>query len=98
MLFRSGATAPDPIYQRWFKEYNKKNPGVQITYQSVGSGAGIKQFIAKTVDFGATDSALKSDEKEKVPADRGPAIQVPSTGLFLVFAYNLDGVKDLKSR
>ena len=92
----AGATAPDPIYQRWFKEYNKKNPGVQITYQSVGSGAGIKQFIAKTVDFGATDSALKSDEKEKVPADRGPAIQVPSTGLFLVFAYNLDGVKDLK--
>lgn len=92
----AGASAPDPLYQRWFKEYNKKNPTVQISYQSVGSGAGIKQFINKTVDFGATDSALKKEEKEKVPAERGPAIQVPSTGLFVVFAYNLDGVKGLK--
>lgn len=92
----AGASAPDPLYQRWFKEYNQKNPNVQITYQSVGSGAGIKQFMAKTVDFGATDSALKKDEKAQFPADRGVAIQVPSTGLFVVFAYNLDGVKGLK--
>lgn len=92
----AGATAPNPLYQRWFAEYNKKNPNVQVSYQSVGSGAGVKQFLAKTVDFGATDSALKSDEKVQFPTDRGTAIQVPSTGLFVVFAYNLDGVKGLK--
>jgi phosphate transport system substrate-binding protein len=92
----AGATAPNPLYQKWFAEFNKKNPNIQISYQSVGSGAGIKQYLAKTVDFGATDSALKKDEKEQFPADRGTAIQVPSTGLFVVFAYNLDGVKGLK--
>ncbi len=92
----AGATAPNPLYQRWFAEFNKKNPTIQISYQSVGSGAGVKQYLAKTVDFGATDSALKKDEKEQFPADRGKALQVPSTGLFVVFAYNLDGVKGLK--
>lgn len=95
-LSGAGATAPNPLYQAWFAAYNKKNPNVQISYQSVGSGAGVKQFLAQTVDFGATDSALKPDEREKYPAAAGKPIQVPSTGLFVVFAYNLDGVKDLK--
>ncbi len=92
----AGATAPNPVYQAWFAEYNKKNPNIQISYQSVGSGAGVKQFLAQTVDFGATDSPLKADEREKYPAAAGKPIQVASTGLFVVFAYNLDGVKDLK--
>ena len=92
----AGATAPAPLYQRWLAEYNKKFPNIQISYQSVGSGTGVKQFLAKTIDFGATDAPLKKDEREKFPSDRGTAIQVPSTGLFIVFAYNLDGVKDLK--
>lgn len=95
-LSGAGATAPNPLYQAWFAAYNKKNPTVQISYQSVGSGAGVKQFLAQTVDFGATDSALKPEEREKYPAAAGKPIQVPSTGLFVVFAYNLDGVKDLK--
>ncbi len=95
-LSGAGATAPNPLYQAWFAAYNKKNPNTQISYQSVGSGAGVKQFLAQTVDFGATDSALKSEEREKFPAAAGKPIQVPSTGLFVVFAYNLDGVKDLK--
>jgi phosphate transport system substrate-binding protein len=95
-LSGAGATAPNPLYQAWFAAYNKKNPNTQISYQSVGSGAGVKQFLAQTVDFGATDSALKSEEREKYPAAAGKPIQVPSTGLFVVFAYNLDGVKDLK--
>ena len=95
-LSGAGATAPNPLYQAWFAAYNKKNPNVQISYQSVGSGAGVKQFLAQTVDFGATDSALKAEEREKYPATAGKPIQVPSTGLFVVFAYNLDGVKDLK--
>ncbi len=92
----AGATAPYPLYQKWFADYAKVNPAVQIGYESVGSGAGVKQFIAETVDFGATDSALKAEEKSQVPAKRGKAIQIPSTGLFVVLAYNLDGVTDLK--
>ncbi len=91
-----GASAPSPLYDRWFKEFNTKNPNVQISYQSKGSAAGVKAYLAKTVDFGATDSALKKDEKEQFPADRGQSVQVPSTGLFVVFAYNLDGVKSVK--
>lgn len=95
-LSGAGATAPNPLYQRWFQDYNKTNPSVQISYDSVGSGAGVKRFLDQTIDFGATDSALKPDERAKLAADRGKAIQVPSTGLFVVFAYNLDGVTDLK--
>ncbi len=92
----AGASAPNPLYQRWFQEYNKANPNVQISYQSVGSGAGVKQFLAETVDFGATDSALKDEERKEVKAERGKVVQVPTTGLFIVFAYNLDGVDGLK--
>jgi len=92
----AGATAPEPLYQRWFAEYRNQNPNVQISYQGVGSGAGIKQFNAGTVDFGATDSPLKDDERKAYPSNRGTLIQVPSTGVFIVFAYNLDGVDELK--
>jgi phosphate transport system substrate-binding protein len=92
----AGATAPNPLYQRWFQEYNKLNPNIQISYDSVGSGAGVKRFIDQTVDFGASDATLKEEDRAKLPAERGKAIQVPSTGLFVVFAYNLDGVDNLK--
>lgn len=92
----AGATAPNPLYQRWFQEYNKQKPTVQISYDSVGSGAGVKRFIDQTVDFGATDSVLKDDERAQIPAERGQVIQVPSTGLFVVLAYNLDGVDNVK--
>ena len=92
----AGATAPNPLYQRWFQEYNKQKPTVQISYDSVGSGAGVKRFLDQTVDFGASDAVLKADERSKLPADRGAAIQVPTTGLFVVLAYNLDGVDNLK--
>ena len=96
-LSGAGATFPAPLYQRWFAEYNKANPGTQISYQSVGSGAGVEQFLAGTVDFGASDAPLKPAEranfKTKFSAE---PIQVPMTGGSVVFAYNLDGVKDLK--
>src|SRR5438034_511310 len=52
----AGATFPNPIYQKWFSEYNKLHPDVRINYQSVGSGAGIRQITNRTVFFGATDS------------------------------------------
>jgi phosphate transport system substrate-binding protein len=95
-LSGAGATFPAPLYQRWFSEYNKLNPSVQISYQSVGSGAGVKQFLAQTVDFGASDAPLKDDERKEFPADRGQPLQLPMTGGGLVFAYNLDGVDNLK--
>ena len=96
-LSGAGASFPAPLYQRWFADYNKANPSTQISYQSVGSGAGIEQFLAGTVDFGATDAPLKAEERAKFKAKySAEPIQVPMTGGSVVFAYNLDGVKDLK--
>ncbi len=96
-LSGAGATFPAPLYQRWFADYNKTNPGTQISYQSVGSGAGVEQFLAGTVDFGASDAPLKPEERAKFKTKfSAEPIQVPMTGGSVVFAYNLDGVKDLK--
>jgi phosphate transport system substrate-binding protein len=91
----AGASAPAPLYQKWFAEYAEKT-GTKIGYESVGSGAGIKQYLAETVDFGASDAALKDDERAGFPAARGKVIQVPTTGLFVVLAHNLTGVDGLK--
>jgi phosphate transport system substrate-binding protein len=91
----AGASAPAPLYQKWFAEYAEKT-GTKIGYESVGSGAGIKQYMAETVDFGASDAALKDDERAAFPAARGKVIQVPTTGLFVVFAHNVEGMDDLK--
>ena len=96
-LSGAGATYPAPLYQRWFAEYNKVNPGIQVSYQSVGSGAGVEQFLAGTVDFGASDAPLKTEDRAKFKTKFGAEpVQVPMTGGIVVFAYNLDGIKDLK--
>jgi phosphate transport system substrate-binding protein len=96
-LSGAGASFPAPLYQRWFADYNKTNPGTQISYQSVGSGAGVEQFLAGTVDFGATDAPLKAEERAKFKTKySAEPIQIPMTGGSVVFAYNLEGVKDLK--
>lgn len=96
-LSGAGASFPAPVYQRWFADYNKANPDTQISYQSVGSGAGIEQFLAGTVDFGASDAPLKDEEKAQFEQKYGAApIQVPMTSGAIVFAYNLDGVDELK--
>ena len=58
----TGATFPAPLYERWFAEYNKLHPNVQINYQALGSGAGIKQFQQNLVDFGASDAAMTDAE------------------------------------
>ncbi|MEX0267644.1 phosphate ABC transporter substrate-binding protein PstS [Leptolyngbyaceae cyanobacterium UHCC 1019] len=92
----AGASAPNSLYQRWFSEYRTVKPNVQVSYQSIGSGAGVNQFLAQTVDFGATDDPIKGADAAKFPKDRGTLIQIPTTGLFVVFAYNLEGIKDLK--
>ena len=91
----AGASFPAPLYQRWFSEYNKQNPNVQVTYQSVGSGAGVEQFIQQTVDFGASDVAMKDEEIEKVEPQPG-VVMLPMTAGSIVLAYNLPGVEDLK--
>jgi len=89
----AGATFPSPIYQRWGQDYNKTNPDVQVNYQSIGSGAGVKQFVAGTVDFGASDAAMSDEEIAKAPAG---VVMLPMTAGSIVLAYNLPGVTDLK--
>lgn len=94
-LTGAGASFPAPLYQRWFADYNKVNPGVQISYQSVGSGAGVEQFTKGTVDFGASDTGMKKEEIAKIPAEKG-VVLLPMTAGAVVVAYNLPDVKELK--
>jgi phosphate transport system substrate-binding protein len=93
-LVGAGATFPAPLYQRWFQDLNGKYSKVQVNYQSVGSGAGVEQFTKGTVDFGASDTAMKDEEIQKV-ADRG-VILLPMTAGSIVLAYNLPDVAELK--
>ena len=96
-LSGAGASFPAPLYQRWFSEFNKLNPDVEISYQSVGSGAGVEQYLQGTVDFGATDKPLSEEERAIFEAAYGQApIQVPMTAGSVVFAYNLPGVDSLE--
>ena len=94
-LTGAGASFPAPLYQRWFQDFNQVNPKLQINYQSVGSGAGVEQFTKGTVDFGASDTAMKDDEIAKVPADKG-VLLLPMSAGSIVIAYNLPDVKELK--
>lgn len=84
-LTGAGATFPDPIYKRWFLTYNQKT-GVQINYQSIGSGGGIKQFTEGTVDFGATDSPMNADQ---LTAVNGQVLHLPTVLGAVVLTYNL---------
>lgn len=91
----AGASFPAPLYQRWFAEFNDQYPGVEISYQSVGSGAGVQQYLAGTVDFGATDAPLTDEEREQFREEYdAEPIQVPMTAGTVVFAYNLAGVEE----
>ena len=92
-LSGAGATFPAPLYQRWAVEYNKQVPAIKVNYQSVGSGAGVKNFLQGVVDFGASDAAMTDEEIAKAP--RG-AVLVPATAGSVVLAYNLEGVPNLK--
>lgn len=89
----AGASFPAPLYAKWFRDYSSAHPNVQIDYQSVGSGSGIKNFIEKTVDFGASDAAMKPEEIAEVPEG---VVLLPMTAGSIVLAYNLEGVRDLK--
>jgi phosphate transport system substrate-binding protein len=89
----SGASFPAPLYNKWFKLYYEAHPDVRVDYQSVGSGAGVKAVQDKTVDFGASDAAMSTEEIAKV--DVGVQL-LPMTAGSIVLAYNLDGVDGLK--
>lgn len=89
----AGATFPFPVYSRWFKEYSKVHPDVQINYQSIGSGGGIKQLLEGTVDFGASDDPMKKEETAKA---KHPVIHVPTVLGAVVVSYNLNLAKPLK--
>jgi phosphate transport system substrate-binding protein len=89
----AGASFPAPLYMKWFKDYGAAHSDVMIDYQSVGSGSGVKSVIDKTVDFGASDAAMKPDEIAKV--DVGVQL-LPMTAGAIVLAYNLEGVDNLK--
>jgi len=89
----AGATFPNPMYSKWFDEYHKKNPSLQINYQSIGSGGGIKQVTEGTVDFGATDGPM-TDEQLKAYADKHGSgiLHFPTVLGAVVPTYNIPGV------
>ena len=89
----AGASFPAPLYLKWFKTYGAAHPNVQVDYQSVGSGSGVKSFIDKTVDFAASDAAMSPDEIAKV---NGGVQLVPMTAGAIVLAYNLPNVSNLQ--
>jgi phosphate transport system substrate-binding protein len=85
----AGATFPYPIYSKWFSEYNKLHPEVEINYQSIGSGGGIRQLTNQTVFFGATDGPMTSDQQFAAP---GPVLHLPTVLGAVVPIYNIPGV------
>jgi phosphate transport system substrate-binding protein len=87
-LTGAGATFPDPIYKKWAAEYARAT-GVQINYQSIGSGGGIRQYTEGTVDFGATDGPMTA---EQLAAVQGRVIHLPTVLGAVVATYNLPGV------
>ena len=89
-LTGAGATFPNPIYTKWFDAYHKKT-GVQINYQSIGSGGGIRQFTEGTVDFGATDGPMNESQIAAVNAN---VLHVPTVLGAVVVTYNLPGLAD----
>jgi phosphate transport system substrate-binding protein len=85
----AGATFPYPIYSKWFDEYRKQHPNVQVNYQSIGSGGGIKQLSAGTVFFGATDGPMTDEQLKAAPS---PILHFPTVLGGVVPVYNIPGV------
>ena len=86
----AGATFPFPLIDTWRIDYQKVHPEVNINYQSIGSGGGVKQFTEKTVDFGATDAPLTQNESQKASG----AVHIPETIGSVVAAYNIPNIPD----
>src|SRR5580704_7010224 len=92
-LTGAGATFPNPIYSKWFSEYASAHPGVQINYQSIGSGGGIRQVTAGLVDFGATDGPATD---EQLASSKTKLIHIPTVLGAVVPIFNVPGVNDVK--
>lgn len=87
----AGATFPYPIYSKWFSEYQKTHTNVEFNYQSIGSGGGIKQVLAQTVDFGATDAPMTDAEMKSAKA---PIRHIPTVLGAVTVAYNVKGLEN----
>ena len=85
----AGATFPYPMYSKWFSEYNKLHPEIQFNYQSIGSGGGIRQVLASTVDFGASDGPMSD---EQLAQAKTKILHIPTVLGAVVPAYNTPGV------
>ncbi len=94
----AGATFPQAIVQQWIKDYSAACPGATVAYQPIGSGAGIQQFTAGTVDFGASDAVMKPAEEEAAERSGGPVLHIPWTAGGIAVVYNLEDVRDLRLR
>jgi phosphate transport system substrate-binding protein len=92
-LTGAGATFPYPIYSKWFSEYSAAHPGVEINYQSIGSGGGIRQVTAGLVDFGASDGPMTD---EQLAASKVKLIHIPTVLGAVVPVFNVPGVGDIK--
>jgi phosphate transport system substrate-binding protein len=93
-LLGSGATFPAPLYDVWFQTFNETYSNVQIDYQAIGSGGGIKAITEQTVDFGASDAAMKDEEIAALPAGTS-LLHIPTALGAVVVIFNLPGVTDL---
>ena len=93
-LTGAGATFPAPIYTKWFDAYNKQT-GVQVNYQAIGSGGGIKQYTEGTVDFGASDGPMTDDQ---IKAVDGKVLHIPTVMGAVVMTWNLPALGDKKLR
>jgi phosphate transport system substrate-binding protein len=89
LLNAAGATFPYPIYSKWFDVYHQKDPNVQINYQSIGSGGGIRQLLAGTVDFGATDGPMSDDQLKEA---KFKILHFPTVLGSVIPIYNVSGV------
>ena len=91
MLNAAGATFPYPIYSKWFSDYNKIHPDIQINYQSIGSGGGIRQLLAGTVDFGASDAPMND---EQLGQAKTKILHFPTVLGAVVPTYNITGFSE----
>jgi phosphate transport system substrate-binding protein len=89
LLNAAGATFPYPMYSKWFDLYRQAHPGVQINYQSIGSGGGIRQLLDKTVDFGASDGPMTDEQLKQASV---PILHFPTVMGADVPSYNVPGV------
>jgi phosphate transport system substrate-binding protein len=92
----AGSTFVQTVAQQWIKDFQAKCPGATINYQGVGSGAGITQFNAGTVDFGASDAVMKPEEEAAANAKGGAVLHIPWSGGGIAVEFHVTGVTDLK--